>query len=638
MGDYDIVTLAAKRVAYEDNKLYPLPEDYYDLTGDGQRDARCNAVCFQETPSDVVWAWNFFVDHYLAYLPQGVWYNGPRLPSPPAHYRLIYDIAAYPRNIQGMPRAFGKSKLLKSLILMFAFSRPFFKVLLVKSHDDFVSEDFGELKWQLTNNERLIEDFGNLKPKKGEGNWKDGRLQLTNGFRFVGRSVMGKMLGFRPNFVAFDDAEFDPAMRVSPTILTENIKYLWYYHIVPMLEEGCTALMLGTLNHRKSFLYYQATVEEHEDPRVQFFNRVILGVKDEFGDLVWKDKWDEERIEEIEAEVGRAAFLSMYMNDPGTEDERVLPLHPVRGYYTVTEDDDEYWTNPLVSNARMLSSRVDTELETTVKDERPFGATVNEMYRVLLADPIRNPSSTSDYACAMVVGIERSKEYMDTWWVLDIKLGKVKNTQFMDWLWELGHKWMVRVVGIEAISVQKKLVEQIDSEFAARSAMGEGWIPKIRAIRYTGDFAERSNMTAGKAARIASMAWRYETDKIRYPRHLMPLEGWRDLKFQTENFTENLRLLPYDDAIETLAMTEFVPRPRSPLPAPEARKDIWDLIRAGEMYFPGSKMPVMGAINAQDLTGDVLAGFEKSRFRETKKRKRRRKSGSSTRRYSRGSC
>lgn len=613
----------------EGNIWYPLPPDYPKLTEEGQREARGNALCVQETPEDLVQAWAFFRHHYLKPLPEGVWYQPPVAPSPPFHYKFVYDMGKWTRNAVGFPRGAAKSKILKELLLLWALTRPHFRICLVKSADEFVRDDFVELKLQIDENEFILRDFGQLKHKRGQGAWSDHRIWLKNGFYLAGHSVMGKIPGRRPDLYAFDDAEFDPGMRVNPTILTVQLEYIYKNHVLPALREGCSFLMLGTLLTRKTFLYRLCTASEKEEPGVAFINRVIMAAEEPDGTLLWPEYWSRDSLDRIKLELGSAAYGAQMLNNPGTEQERQLKLDRDLAYYDVPNPDELLKSQPLDSLAHLETVRrvkeapdgsplnfkqqIQYHLEGR-KDEvsRPFGETVSKMYRVLLADPIRKPSVKSDFACVMVIGVERSKVHKDAWFVLDLKLGKPQESQFVQWIWDMGCKWRVKLVGIESVSVQKVLVERVAIEFADR-AVETGWMPRVLPIKYHKDTAKKyANPDLGKGARISSIAWRFEQGRIKYPRHLIGTTPWSSLLGQTENFTEDLRLLQHDDAIDTLAMMQFVPR------APPHKEEVealaesaMDLLAKGEMQYPGSNVPVLGAVNAHELTPAALAGLEK---------------------------
>ncbi len=609
---------------------YPLPSDYDDLTASGQRQARVDAVCNQSTPDDLVWAWSFFRNHYLMSLPAGVWHKPPIYESPQCHYQFIWDIGAYPRNVKIMPRSFAKSTLLEELILTLCYGRAPFKVLLIKSGDDFIRESFTRLMFQIEDNARLQDDFGRLKPRKNQaGIWSKSRLWLNNGFQLAGRSVMGKLLGIRPQLVLCDDVEFDPTMRVAPALLSENFRRMWFNSVIPMLDAGCAAALVGTLFSRKLFIYRMATTPTEEDPLLAYWNREVLAIVDpETGTPIWPAKFPPEKIEELRKSMPPAVFAAQYMNDPGTEEDKVFTLHDPFGYYTVKDADTDYLDAPLRSKAVLVSWSPHADTQEPVRVERPFGDTISRCYRLIVADPIRKPSSTSDFACVMAIAVERTKHFQDVWWLLDIRLGRPKSTVFLDWIWELGCRWLPRIVAVESIGLQKDIADQAVQMYSERFS-AQDWSPRVLPLNYRRDFSG----DLGKGTRISSLARRFDYNKIKYPKHLMLKPGWRELKQQIDDFTPDLNLLPFDDAIDTLAMTNFVVKPRGLRAPPDAAPlTLQELLAKGEEFIPGTKMPILSVVNADELTPDALAGIDEMHHRRRTKQDQKRRASRKPRR------
>ena len=598
------------------NSLYPLPDDYHQLTLAGKREARIAAISRQDTPEDLVWAWHTFRQLYLMPLPEGVWY-APKVDSPEFHYNHVKDIGEFDRIAKAWPRASGKTKLLLEVILLFALTRPYYKILCLKSHTNFVEIDTQDLKQQLEDNPYIINDFGKLKPPRGKGKWKDGALFLTNGFRYYCVPVVGKILGFRANWMIFDDTEFDPKMRVNPTVLTEHTKRLYRSHAIPILERKLgSVLFQGTINRRDSFLYYLCTTPVADDPSLSVFRREVLGARNE-GKLLWPQKWDEETLIRMEEEMTPAEFSTMMMNEPASPEDRTLHLHPRYGYYELENEDAESVNDPLNSEANLISwkeSKTDP-----IQVCRPFGKTVSNMYRVLVADPIRNPSASSDWATVMVIGFERSDVYKDTWWVLDLRVGKVEELTYIHWIWELGFRWRCRLVAVEAYGTQVQLAAQVKAEYELRNDT-MGWVPKVLPLKYTGD------MKKDKASRIQGLAWRMERNRIKVPKQRIHKHPFSELVHQIEHFTPNLVLLENDDVIDTLAMAQFVNRPGGKYGEKDERKeDIQELLARGQRFFPGTRIPILSSINASELTPKAIQGIErvypvvKNRFRRVRR-------------------
>lgn len=603
--------------------LYPLPDDYLELTVEGQRLARVAAVSNQKSPEDTVWAWSFLRHHYLCPKEAG-WYEGTLYESAPCHYNLVHSVAKYPRNCQIYPRAYGKSFLTDELCLLLCLGRGQFGVLLIKSRDDLVRRSFMRIMRQLRQNELILKDFGDLRPKKGEGIWSSSRLWLTNGFQMAGRSVSGQLLGLRMPLTIADDVEYDPILQDCPSDKTDQFRNLYYNAILPMLDEGYSFLLAGTLFSQRTFIYYVASTPLEDDPSLAYWNREVWAVYDGSPEhSTWPQKFPPDRIKQLMEEYTPAAFAAQMMNRPASDAARPLRLHDQLGWWSVREPDDAYWEAPFSSGAVMVSQVKDAKdpdrLQTV---ERPFSKVAQSLYRIIVADPIRKPSSSSDYACVMVIGIENSDVYRDVWWLLDMKLGRPTDAQFLEWIWQLGEKWHPRVIGVEAIGFQKSLAESATAMYDVRSA-STGWAPRVFPVTYKGDLGG----DRGKARRISTLAWRFDYNKIKLPRHLRAERGWRDLIDQIRNFTGDLALLRHDDALDTLAMAQFVVRPLGAAPVVDtAPETIGDLLEAGEWYLPspgrGPKVPIVWAADLERLTPDQLRGLDEAKRREQDRRRR----------------
>lgn len=601
------------------NLLYPLPPDYNELSVVGQRDARRNAVFLQETPEDMVWAWVFFRQHYLLSLPAGDWYKPPVYDSPRLHYEYILDIGRYARNVEIFPRSYAKTTLLNELLLLWSATacgpRRGFSVLLIKSTDGFAKEVGTKLQFQWVYNERFVNDFGNLRPKRTDpGSWSKTQIWLRNGFKLDVRSVMGKLPGYRPNIWLSDDAEYDQTKKVSQAELSAQFGYMLKNHLIPMLDIGCAGCITTTLYNRKMHAYKMATADESEDPSLAFWNRRVVAVKTPQGELTWPEKFPDERLEQLKIEVGMTAYKAQYMNDPGSSEEAELILHPKFSYYTVKNPDEPYVSFPCSSGSTLVTWTPGLfDHSEPTKVERPFGKTVSKMYRIVLADPIKKASATSDFACILVIGIERTQEFKDVWWLLDIYLGRPNDVKFLETLWELGYKWQVRLVGVESIGVQKQITERARQLFADQSGRVQ-WAPRVFGITYKREFGG----DRGKAARIGGLSWRFDFHKVKLPLHLMHAPGWRELKEQIDNFTEDLSLLAYDDALDTLAMTQFVVRPKGvyfPM-MNTAPHTVTEMLQSGIRHIPGTKIDVTTALNFDELTPDQAVAINEMHERD----------------------
>lgn len=597
------------RFPKEGNPLYPLPPDYNELTEDGRRLARVNAMSLRDTVEDRVIAWTCLRDWYLLRMPQGMWYKPPVFPDCPLHYAMIHDLHAYGRSVQVFPRSFGKSIKIDEFCALSLLTLPFFRISLIKSNYKFAEKSVLQIK-KLLSWEGIIEDFGYLKPKKGHGKWSNDYLVLANGAEIMATSVMSPQLGPHPNIWIMDDAEFDPKMRVSPALLTENTANLLQEQLIPQLDEGCSGHIVGTLNTVRMLIYRMARTPESEDPTLAYWHRVIYAAYDERGNLTWPEKFSEERLEAMRGEMTPSAYAAAVLNQPSTNRDRCLVLHPRLSSWAIENQDEEYRTAPLKSNATLVSWKSASSSDSSgstdgpvEKVSRPFGQTIQRMYRVVLVDPCKNPGPGSDYAALLVVGHERSADYSDTLWLLDIVVARLDRNRIIEEAWNLALKWRCRVIGCEATSgFQHNLAERMKAEVHSRAEF-EGYAPRVFPVTYHGD------QKKDKGTRIAdALIWRFEQNRVKCPHWMRHQPGWRDLFYQIENFTDDLKLLPHDDAIDALAMWHYVIKLPGNYSAgkdlPDER-DLVELLKSGEFFVPGTRIPICAVLPPDLQTREV---------------------------------
>jgi len=580
--------------------LYPLPPNYYELTSKLQKEARLNAVHLQETPEDLVWAWMFFRNWYLRQTPPGFFYKRFK-ESPPFHYQIIRDVGQYPLNAVAAPRGGAKSTVLGvELPLLLALTRPYFTTLLVFSKETMVSKRMNtQIFRQIGRNPFILEDFGNMMPKKGVGARSVHLLELTNGAVIEAASVKGSNLGARPDLCLIDDPEIDPKLNKVTPELRENYADLLFHHILPMIDEDESALYwIGTLLSKQCLLY--EVVTGTTDERFEFFNRRLLDAEDNgHGKLLWPEKWHDDFLARERIKLGMAAYNAQRRNKPGELDEQVLKIHPTLCQYDIANEDLAYATDPLSSNCILRThARIESGKQAEQVIERPFGTTVSGMMRILTMDWAQCLTPLSDYIAMAVVGVENSKDFRMTWWLLDLYVGRLQGEAWVRQFWSMAMKWKVRYAGVEAVAAQETLVNTA-AEYCERMAGQHGWIPRVVPIKYPHGL--------GKEERIGSLEWRYNTYRMKYPKHLKHKAAWRELWAETEGFTGMEGATQHDDAIDAVAMVQnFTKGGGRRIVEPDMpHRSMLDHLRAGDYTVGGGLQPIMG-INAEDLTIDVV--------------------------------
>lgn len=595
-------TRPVQDIARADNKLWPLPASYGTLSTEGRRLARINACRLQRTPAEFVASWAFFRETYLFPTPTGQWYKHGVTPSPREHYQMVRDLGTFPFNAWAAPRSFAKSTVLgREIPLLMALTRPNFETDIFMATGRHITKTFDMFMTQLSENRLIIDDFGKLKPPRGKGIWNHTGIKLTHGGAIFGIPIGGKSLGERPNLLIFDDVEFDEELVAHSSEKTAAMDRFITSTAIPMMETGTCMGIIGTLHSRRFFIYYMMTSKE---ARWREWNMRLMTVERQTGELAWPEKLGKEFLESQRKLMTSSAFRANYYNTPGTEEDRLLVIHPTLNTYRIdtTEDSDDA---PLESKAILVSHRAtswngEKRTRRTEVVRRHLGEVTSKMYRIACVDYAHTTGKHSDYSCVMVMGFENSDTYKDVLWVLDLFLGKVRDDDLVQRLWAMCERWGVHVIGVEAVGLQMQLYERIDIEFGDRVEEG-GWRPRVMPIKYPS--------ATPKPERIAAMQWRFNQYRVKIREDQKTVWPWRELITQVEMATLDLGLLAKDDAVDTLAMHQYVVRPRRQSTADWEQKDTplepRELLESGEM-FHDTGIPAITTLTPSEITPDLV--------------------------------
>jgi len=580
--------------------IWPLPKDYGELSSDGQKQARLAVLHNQSTAFDLVVAWDFFRRCYLAGAGK-LFYKKGFEESPDFHYEMIFDLGQHARNAIAAPRGSAKSTVVGLEIpLLLSLTRPHYETTLGLCTDRAVEDRFDILIQQFVENELIIQDFGEMKPPRGQKIWNHHQLSLRNGAIIRGLSVMGKKRGGRPRLFILDDPENDPDSDSQATAQTiiERFEMILFRQIIPMLESGSSIFWVGTLINRRSFLYHATSTDG--DPRFDFWNRKVLKAiaydKDDPKkvSVLWPEKWSQEILDARLGEIGPSAFASEYCNEPVSAQERILVIDSRKNEYSVEGEFD--WNNPLAHTGLIKwSERFMEPGRRVYKDfDKSYKELVLPMYRILLFDYGQGLSQYNDYSCIMILGFDTS----NTLWILDMWLGRAKDAALLRLIYEKGLAWRPRVLGIEAVSIQMSFAEAVKEYIEdMEEKVSQPWRARVFPITYP------ARVT--KSQRISGMEWRYRPGKIKYPAHLAGKWPFDQLYQQTEDFTPDLALLPHDDAIDTLSMCQYVVKNRGGKFIKETGKpSLLERIRRNIPLVRGT--PLLSGVSSAEVTDEML--------------------------------
>ncbi len=581
-----------------DNPWYPLPSNYELLSSEAQKKARITALTRQNSPLEFVAAWDLFRRLYLMTTEPGFFYHNFTM-SPPFHYEAICDLGRYARNILAAPRGFAKSVVVGTeLPLFLLLTRPHIRIVLCLATDKLIEGRFDTIIKQIEQNPGILEDFGVQKSRRGAGIWNRHHIQLKNGSKMEGFSVTGRKRGARPDLFLLDDPEFDPENIHSSSEMREKFETLLFRQVIPMLEHGSAIFWIGTIIHKRSFLAHSLF---GEDSRFSFWNRKVLEAwkpdpeNPDKKKVLWDGKWSQRILQARKEEIGAAAFASEYLNTPQSEEDRMFTVDPLKNEYRIEQP--LATEHPLDSSHKVSWHSYTKEEDKWVPQEETSGTLFSQMFRVIVVDIARGLSQHNDYSCVEVLGFDKN----NCMWVLDMWMGRVKEPILLNIIYKMGLRWRVRLVGIESVALQIQVVDSMNTLLDERSDSGVGWRPRVVPIKYAG-----SGKPQQKAERIAALGWRFDSGKVKYPGHLKQMWPWNELYSQTEDFTYDLAMLRFDDAIDTLAMSAYVIHGKG-VQGPQQPRDpsLEQRIKDGDLMVAGA-VPLLSGLNANQMSGEVL--------------------------------
>jgi len=593
------------RAPAEDNPYWPLPPDYEDLSSEEQKVYRLAVCKTQETVDDFLVAFFFFESYYLVEYGGVEKEGGYRVPffkdfvpNAPFHIEVLRDWFTFPRNILGAPRGSAKSvKFGTELPLFLIVTRPNYHVALCQATDRMIGRRVEKIRQQISDNERIVQDWGVLKPVRGRGLWSGHQLSLRNGSSLEGFSVKGRKRGERPDFFLFDDPEYDPDRETDTAALRENLDRVVFKQIIPMLRPGCKFMWLGTTINRRSLLYHAL---QGTDTRFEHFNRRRVKAYEELEDgsvlLAWEAMWTYEYLLELKHIMGPAHFSAEYQNEPIAEEDRLFHIHEL---YDTYEIDGPIEPTPWECRNKIRFYRLPRIGRLTEEDkpelvEMPFEEFLKKYIHTLImcVDYAPTISPTSDFSDIAIQGFSADLNM----WALFNWHGKVSDNQLVNLIWKFGSEWRPRVVACEHRSILD-LLETRMAEFVARG-LDTGWRPRPFLLKYTGRGAP------DKGERISGEEWRFSTHLIKLPLYRRREKMWAPFFSQVEGFTRNLDLLEHDDAIDAqLGMPRFVIKVSPKTHHPPKVKTIEDYHKAGQLQdeygFP--LIPDLQTANLEDI-------------------------------------
>jgi hypothetical protein len=528
-------------------------------------------------------------------------YGDDLVESPPFHYDIIRSVAEFVYNIWACPRGSAKSTLVDEVALLLSLSRPGFPSGLILPTDSLVEGRMATLMWVLSNGEEIINDFGEVKPKKGGsgGIWNLHHLRLTNDSHILASSIESKKRGMKPRplWLALDDPEFDGKESTDNKVLQREFENQLFRVLLPMGQKNVRITWTGTMINKQTSLYNAC---QGLDPRFRNWNRQILSATytDSEGKekAIWEAHMGLEFLQERKDAIGASNFASEYLNRPGMGEESTFKIDP--DYCTFWEDDD-FISNPYSDKVKIKYKTQEKGTKKEIIHEMTGKEFMDTLVVMSFTDYAGTQSATSDFSTVVTLGFQKGTDIL---FVLDAWQGKVKDEILINKILDVGLLWHQRIVGIEAVSLQKRFYELAAAFFEERQDKLGGWKPMMFPIRYRGNISKQS--------RIAGIQWRFNSHKIKLPSCRKHLKGVRELFYQIEEFNAEARggNLQHDDLIDSVAMYQEVTRSRGvhQLIEPDVDKTPLQRLIAGELFNPDTGILNISAIRVEDLGREAL--------------------------------
>lgn len=581
-----------------------LPPDYDTLSPAGQKMARVNSVSLVDTPTNAVASWNRFVKYYLTpdeelNFDPG-FFKPPHHPASPLHFKLVDWMHRYKRVAVGAPRHCAKSTMRRSICLWKVLTKHRYDACSILAKDEFVVENFFQFKSQLESNNRIFDDFGDMRPPRGSGIWHNHLLTLANGSILRGISIQGRSRGLRPDLVWLDDPEYDEDY-VSDNRASniEELKEKTLGVFLPMLDGPGVLVFTNTMVALNSLGYH--IVKTRDDPRFRDVQeggtwfRMNVPAVDELGNNIWRHRYTPEFLRERESEMGTSLFRREYMGQPGSGQDSPFQINPTLHHFELSDPlaVSDPWNIESTVTYHEVGKGADgpTYTPQTSNLRELFGP----MRRVLTVDYAEGLSSSHDYSAITVGALDNR----NTLWVLDTWQGRVRSPVLAEQVWKMGQKWRVNQIAVESVSTQME-VYRIIKEWGAKHEMGGSeWMPSMIPLRYPAHLS--------KEARIMGLEWRFNQGRIKFGTHLRSTRDGQELMRQVEVFTPDGKGLAHDDLIDSVAMLQFVMRAATEqkLPAPTANT-IENRILSGQMYYEGTTIPLSSGLDLRNMPLGVL--------------------------------
>lgn len=325
------------------------------------------------------------------------------------HKELYQLLPNSKRLVLASPRGFAKSTIVSVIYpIWLALWKGAKDICIISASETLAVDWLRRIKFELTQNPRVIKYFGELQSDK----WSENHIILKNGVNIRARGAGGQIRGFRPDVIICDDLETDDSVR-SEEQRRQLKEWLFKACINTLVPEGQFCIV-GTIMHPLSVLADLLATDNGWN------KKKYMAYKDgiqEAGHELWPELWNHERIQIRKREIGSFAFSSEFMNSPISDETAPIKESQIR---TWTELPKQY-------NA------------------------------VIAVDPAYSEDTTSDYKTASLILCDSfSNRYLAYYIRSHMKIGEFQDAIINLWL---SNRGSVTAIGVPNSGVEKAFFE-----------------------------------------------------------------------------------------------------------------------------------------------------------------------------------
>lgn len=233
--------------------------------------------------------------------------------SVPDFHREINQILIQESNdALAAPRGHAKSTIVGQVFITWCIVNKIDNYIVYISQNHTKTVQFLEpINFHFKENKMLRLVYGNLTPRASAG--EDGRDREdcfdVGGVRVEAVSFEKNLRGFkyldmRPTLIIMDDIEDDervmnPVLRLKDEKKMNNV-------IIPSLDINGRIKFIGTILHHDGLLA----------KKIKQYGGKIYRAIDEHGNVLWPERFTQEKLDKIKADIGAVSFQQEFLNDP----------------------------------------------------------------------------------------------------------------------------------------------------------------------------------------------------------------------------------------------------------------------------------------------------------------------------------